>query len=207
MILNEPQQGSKLDWDTRECGLKCNRTSIISLMSGIICWIPKGHVYSIQSTAYWYPSLFSSANTCTQTTEAAWSCEFSHYSCFIEWWRHYWKVVATVHPFRITVGLFIPVHSAASTRLSRCVSYWSSPRGGTVRQPPPRAPLSPIRCSYDAGDLRRNGPVPERHSAMTVWSLTNTVSRPRTRRSFTHGMLRLDQTAPWRSETGLGKLL
>ncbi len=59
--------------------------------------------------------------------------------------------------FQNNCRLFIPVHSAASTRLSRCVSYWSSPRGGTVRQPPPRAPLSPIRCSYDAGDLRCNG--------------------------------------------------
>lgn len=157
--------------------------------------------------------LFSSVNYISipsQTTEAAWSdrhVSLAINRCFIEWWRHYWKVVATVHPFRITVGLFIPVHSAASARLSRCVSYWSSPRGGTVRQPPPRAPLSPIRCSYDAGDLQRNGPVPGRHSAMTVWSLTNTVSRPRTQRSFTHSMLRLDQTAPWRTETGLGKLL
>lgn len=51
------------------------------------------------------------------------------------------------------------------------------------------------------------GPVPGRHSAMTVWSPTKTVLHPRTQRSFTHRMVRLDQTAPWRSETGLGKLL
>lgn len=153
---------------------------------------------------------FSAPKTHAQPSRLA--CADRHVSlapnrCFIEWLRRYWKVVATVHPFRITVRLFIPVHSAASARLSRCVSYWSSPRGGTVRQPPPRSPLSPIRCSYDAGDLQRNGPVPGRHSAMTVWSLTNTVSHPRTQRGFTRSMVRLEQTAPWRTRAGLGKLL
>lgn len=107
----------------------------------------------------------------------------------------------TVQPFRITVGLFPHAFSALRSErpsVSLRVLLELTARWHRASAPSARTALS---------DPLLIRPVPGRHSAMTVWSLTKTVLHPRTQRSFTHSMVRLDQTAPWRSETGLGKLL
>lgn len=98
---------------------------------------------------------FSAPQTHAQKTEVA--LTERHVSlginrCFIEWWRHYWKVVVTVHPFRITVGLFSHAFSAFRSErqsVSLRVLLELTARWHRVSAPSARTALSDpllIRC-------------------------------------------------------------